>query len=60
LPFLKNQLIGYFVCTIAIYYKLFTIEELISVLKNKPDETEIIITGRYAPPELTEIADLVT
>ena len=45
---------------IAIYYHLFTVEELIGVLKKKPDETEIIITGRYAPLELIDIVDLVT
>jgi cob(I)alamin adenosyltransferase len=45
---------------IAIYYHLFTVEELIGVLRKKPDETEIIITGRYAPLELIEFADLVT
>ena len=45
---------------IAIYYHLFTIEELIDVLKKKPDETEIIITGRYASLELIAVADLVT
>lgn len=45
---------------IAIYYNLFSVEELISVIQNKPEETEIIITGRYAKDELLEIADLVT
>lgn len=45
---------------IAIHYQLFTAVELISILRNKPKETEIIITGRYAPDELIEIADLVT
>ncbi len=45
---------------IAVYYNLFTVEELISVLKKKPEETEIIVTGRYAKDELIEIADLVT
>jgi cob(I)alamin adenosyltransferase len=45
---------------IAIYFNLFTVEELIKILKSKPEETEIIITGRYAPIELIEIADLVT
>ena len=45
---------------IAIYYGLFSADELIEVLKQKPDETEIIITGRHAKPELIEIADLVT
>lgn len=45
---------------IAIYYKLFSAGELIEVLKQRPDKTEIIITGRYAAPELIELADLVT
>jgi cob(I)alamin adenosyltransferase len=45
---------------IALYYKLFTVQELIDVLTTKPEATEIIITGRYAPDELIKIADLVT
>jgi len=45
---------------IAIHYKLFSADELLEVLKQKPEETEIIITGRRAPPELIEAADLVT
>lgn len=45
---------------IAIFYNLFSAHELIDVLKEKQDNAEIIITGRYAVPELIEIADLVT
>jgi cob(I)alamin adenosyltransferase len=45
---------------IAIYYHLFSVEELIDLLKRKPGQTEIIITGRYAPDKLIEISDLVT
>jgi cob(I)alamin adenosyltransferase len=45
---------------IAIYYKLFSVKELIDVILAKPAETEIIVTGRYAPGELIGIADLVT
>ncbi|BAG83592.1 MAG: cob(I)yrinic acid a,c-diamide adenosyltransferase [Candidatus Azobacteroides pseudotrichonymphae] len=45
---------------IAIFYNFFSVQELIEILKQKPEETEIIITGRYAVPELVEIADLVT
>ena len=45
---------------IAIYYNLFTDDELINIIKQKPDETEIIITGRYATDKLIEFADLVT
>lgn len=46
--------------TIAIYYKLFSVEDLIQLLESKPYKTEIIITGRYAPKELIDLADLVT
>ena len=46
--------------TIAIYFNLFSVEELVELLKHKPVETEIVITGRYAPPELIEVADLVS
>ncbi len=45
---------------IALYYHLFNIEEVLSLLKSKPEQMEIVLTGRYAPPELYEIADLVT
>ncbi len=45
---------------IAVFYGLFSVQELIDVVTKKPIDTEIIITGRYAAPELIEIADLVT
>ena len=45
---------------IALYYKLFKVEELIEIIKLKKESTEIVITGRYAPKELIDIADLVT
>lgn len=45
---------------IALFYNLFTVEELIEVIKLKQESAEIVITGRYAPPELIELADLVT
>jgi len=45
---------------IAIYYQLFSVQEFLQVLKKKREETEIVVTGRYAPPELIGFADLVT
>ncbi|MBN1199760.1 MAG: cob(I)yrinic acid a,c-diamide adenosyltransferase, partial [Bacteroidales bacterium] len=45
---------------IALHYKLFGIEEVLEILKTKPEGMEIIMTGRYAPQELIQIADLVT
>ena len=46
--------------TIAIYYDLFTVGELIEILKTRAAGCEVVITGRYAPEELIEAADLVT
>lgn len=46
--------------TIALYFNLLTVYEVIEVLKSKSEKTEVIITGRYAPQELIDIADLVT
>lgn len=45
---------------IALHYKLIDIDKVIDLLKKKPKQTEIILTGRYAPDEILEIADLVT
>lgn len=45
---------------IALYFKLFSIDDLLRVIENRPPEIEIVITGRNAPAELIELADLVT
>jgi len=46
--------------TIALYFKLFSVTDVIDILKNKFYGTEVVLTGRYAPKELIDIADLVT
>ena len=46
--------------SIAVYFNLITPDMLIELLKSKPEQTEIIVTGRYAPQELIDMADLVT
>lgn len=46
--------------TIALYYGLFSFEELKRIVVNRAAPVEVIITGRYAPQELLDIADLVT
>lgn len=45
---------------IALFYKLFTVDELIDAVKQRAEHVEVVITGRYAPDELIEYADLVT
>lgn len=45
---------------IALWLKLISIEDAVDLLKNKPENVEVIITGRHAPQEIIDIADLVT
>ena len=45
---------------IALHFKLFEVEELLEIIKNKPEHVELILTGRYAPQRIIEVADLVT
>ncbi|MDA3938181.1 MAG: cob(I)yrinic acid a,c-diamide adenosyltransferase [Spirochaetia bacterium] len=45
---------------IAIFYRLIGTEEVAEFIKKKPPEMELILTGRYVPEELFELADLVT
>jgi len=45
---------------IAMYYKLLGVDEVIEMIKNRAEHVEVVITGRYAPEEILEIADLVT
>ncbi|MEM4576553.1 MAG: cob(I)yrinic acid a,c-diamide adenosyltransferase [Candidatus Nezhaarchaeales archaeon] len=39
---------------------LVKVEEVLRLLKQVPEETVVVLTGRSAPKELIEIADLVT
>lgn len=45
---------------IALYYKLFSLDELLDALRNRHPSCEAVVTGRYAPRKLIEAADLVT
>jgi len=45
---------------IAVYYGLFSVEELLELIDSKPENVELVITGRYADERIIEKADLVT
>jgi cob(I)alamin adenosyltransferase len=45
---------------VAIDLKLIKLQEVIEIIKKKPDNVEIILTGRNAPEEIIDLADLVT
>lgn len=46
--------------TIALYFRLLTTDAVIEALRHRAERVEVVITGRYAPQELIDIADLVT
>jgi cob(I)alamin adenosyltransferase len=39
---------------------LFSVQDLVDTIQQKPDHVELVITGRNAPPQVIETADLVT
>lgn len=45
---------------VATAYNLVELDEVIRLIKDKPPNVELILTGRYADPKLVEAADLVT
>ncbi|WP_448535591.1 cob(I)yrinic acid a,c-diamide adenosyltransferase [Pseudothermotoga sp.] len=45
---------------IAVFLGLFNVQDLLDVVSKRHERTEVIITGRYAPQELIDMADLVT
>jgi cob(I)alamin adenosyltransferase len=45
---------------IAIYFGLVSLDDVIDFIRAKPRPVELILTGRYAEPELIQMADLVT
>lgn len=42
------------------YFHLVSLAEIEAIIADKPEEVELVLTGRYAPPELIAAADLVS
>lgn len=45
---------------VAVDFNLIALADVLALIKNKNEETELILTGRYAPKEFIDAADLVT
>jgi cob(I)alamin adenosyltransferase len=45
---------------VTIWFGLLTVEQVLAFLDQRPDHVEVVLTGRRAPRELIERADLVT
>ncbi len=46
--------------TYAINYSMVDLEDVVETLKKRPQRLHVVVTGRDAPDELIQIADLVT
>lgn len=56
----KYQLIILDEINIALDLNLIDLDEVLSVLRDKPENVEIVLTGRNAKPEIIELAHLVS
>lgn len=45
---------------VAVDFKLISLEEVLNLIEKKPEKLELVLTGRYANPELVKIADYVS
>jgi cob(I)alamin adenosyltransferase len=45
---------------VALNLKLISLEKVLELIKGKPKHVELVLTGRYAPKEIIDAADLVT
>ncbi len=45
---------------VAVHYGLLKVDELLALMKEKPKDVELVITGRYADKKVMDAADLVT
>lgn len=45
---------------VALNLRLISVEEVLELIKRKPEHVELVLTGRNAPREIIQAADLVT
>lgn len=45
---------------IAVDYNLIALDDVLKLVEEKPEKLELVLTGRYAHPEIVKIADVVT
>ncbi len=45
---------------VTLNLKLISLEKVLELIKSKPKHVELVLTGRYAPKEIIDVADLVT
>ncbi len=45
---------------VAAAFGLVNVREVLDIVKNRPEGVELVLTGRFAPPDFIDAADLVT
>jgi cob(I)alamin adenosyltransferase len=45
---------------VAVDYQLLTVDDVLELFRQKPETMELIVTGRYAHPEIIKQADVVS
>jgi cob(I)alamin adenosyltransferase len=56
----KYQIIVLDEINVAVHFNLFSEQDILDFLDDKPEEVEVILTGRYALDSIIDRADLVT
>ena len=56
----KYQMVIFEEINYVLHYQFFPEDEFLETLRNKPDMTHVVCTGRNASDKLIELADLVT
>jgi len=56
----KYQIVILDEINVAVEYGMVPLQELLALMKSKPENVELVLTGRWARPEVLRRADLVT
>ncbi len=56
----KHELVILDEINIALNYGLISVRDVLEMIRNRPANVEIILTGRNAPEKILDVADLVT
>ena len=57
---LDSEWVCWIEVNIAADFRLIPLDDVIDLIRNKPASLDLILTGRYAPPEIIAIADTVS
>lgn len=45
---------------VAVDFKLIGLQDVLDLIKNRPPQVDLMLTGRYAPKEIIKLADMVS